>query len=466
MHMRFLLRLFPLLLAPALTFAQGSALDGHWEGAVKIPGADLLFHTDFSSHGDSISGTIDIPQQGARGLALQNIHLAGADVHFELPTGGPTAVFDGKLVSGTITGNFKQGGFDGAFSMKAGSIAPLLGDAPVADYRSEDVTFSNGHDTLAGTLTIPLGNGPHPAIVLVTGSGPQNRNEEIFGFSPFLQIANALTSAGVAVLRYDDRGVGQSTGNFATATTADFADDALAAVRYLQSRSEIDAKRIGMLGHSEGGEIAPMVANRSSALAFVVLMAGPGLKGSEIINAQVASMIRATGRSEEEVRQTLQFQERLYAALRSGKGVDELEEEVRATARKQIAALPAVVRDTLDTARVLAGLTRNLEAARSPWFRYFIDADPAVELRRLKVPVLALFGELDMQVPAAENKAAIAAALKKSANKDVTIRVIPKANHLFQEAHTGLPTEYATLPKKFAPGFLDELTKWVVERSR
>ena len=318
-------------------------------------------------------------------------------------------------------------------------------------YREEDVTYDNtaAHITLAATLTTPAGPGPFPAVLLITGSGPQDRDESLAGHRPFLVLADYLTRRGMAVLRVDDRGVAKSGGNFASATTADFATDAEAGVAYLRTRREVDAKKIGLIGHSEGGMIAPMVAARNTAVAFIVLMAGPGVPGEDILLAQNTLLAQAAGVPEEQITQNT-------ALL---KGVFEILKEEKDEARLQTR-----LRERLTGTMPPEMISVQIRTLTSPWYRYFVAYDPAPALKRLTCPVLAINGERDMQVPPKLNLPAIRSALEASGNKNVEVTELPGLNHLFQTAKTGAPNEYAQIEETMSPVALDTIARWILKR--
>ncbi|MEO5929973.1 MAG: alpha/beta hydrolase [Candidatus Kapaibacterium sp.] len=440
---------------------------GHWDGALNMMGQEMTIAVDISRAGDSLRATIDVPQQGGYGLKLQNVSYHPPELHFELPSGLGTAAFDGKRKGDSISGGFMQGSHKGEFVLKLGP--PRKDSTPVVavPYREEEVHFSNDTIALAGTLTLPRTGAPHPAVIMITGSGPQNRDEELFNFRPFRIIADRLTRNGIAVLRYDDRGTGESKGTFAGSTTADFATDARAALKFLKGRPDIDPKQIGFIGHSEGGIIAPIVAAEGNDVAFIVLMAGTGVKGGELLKAQVMAILKSNGAPQTEIDQALQFQEKLQAAIRTGKGMDEVAASLRSNIAKSLGNLtPERLKAIGDTTRYLdQAVAGQLKFAETPWYRYFIDLDPAVALEKVKCPVLILFGDLDVQVPAEMNKGGIVAALKKGGNSAYTVKTFPKANHLFLTAKTGSPSEYAMMKKEFVPEFLDTISSWISERA-
>jgi pimeloyl-ACP methyl ester carboxylesterase len=431
-------------------------------------GMRLGMRVDFKTGASGLTATIDIPEQRATGLSLKNVRFDAPKVHFELPAGPGLAVFDGELKNEEISGTFTQGPATGTFSLKRGTSTP---EKPVPEepvpYKQEEISFSNGQVSLAGTLTLPPQGGSHSAVVMITGSGPQNRDEELFGFKPFRVIADHLTRNGIAVLRYDDRGVGGSTGSTAQSTTEDFAADVLAAVQLLKSRPDIDAKHIGLCGHSEGGIVAPIAAARSSDIAFIILMSGSAVTGERILLAQGEAIARAEGAKEEDLRKQADHQKRIFKAVREGRGWDELRTDMRREGLAQIDKLPAAQRDTISDpgAYIDKVVDGQLKMPQSPWFKYFLDFDPASVLEKVRCPVLAVYGELDLQVPATMNQTALVAALSKSGNKDYTVKVFSKANHLYQEAVTGSPKEYPGLKKEFVPGFLDLLTHWIQEKA-
>jgi len=340
---------------------------------------------------------------------------------------------------------------------------------PPFPYDTVEVQFENkpAGATLAGTLSVPQGKGPFPCVVMVTGSGPQDRDESLLGHRPFFVIADHLTRHGIAVLRYDDRGTAKSTGTFATATSDDFAEDALAAVGFLKTRKEVDAKRIGIVGHSEGGLIAPMCAAKSTDVAFIVLLAGTGMTGAELLPLQGKLISMAAGVPEAEAELQSQEAAKLYAMLLAGKSDAELKEGIRAAALRQLAIAP----DTKD----LSDAERNQKADQvvaeqsgellSPWFKRFAALDPRDYLKKVTCPVLAVNGEKDLQVPPKENLSRIEKTLKDAGNKDVTAIQFPGLNHLFQTCKTGSPTEYGVIEETFSPTALEAVTSWIRKRS-
>jgi len=465
--------LIALVIASCLGLAPAAAAQdtvaGRWEGSLAISGLTLGIVVAFTADGTAYTAIIDIPQQGAMGLPLTAVRADGVKIHFELPAGPGLAIFDGERQGDTIRGTFTQGGATGTFELARGAAVAAAPAAPAAPppYKEEEVSIQTPAVKLGGTLTLPPGAGPHPAVVLITGSGAENRDEEVFGFKVFRLLADHLTRHGIAVLRCDDRGVGASSGSTAQSTSSDFADDALAQVAYLRTRSEIEKAHVGLLGHSEGGLIAPLAASRTADVAFIILMSGPGLTGAEIMLAQSETIGRAAGVTDAQITSNQTLQRQLFAAARTDTGWDEATAAVKAAIKTAIDALPEARRQAIKdpAALIQAQANAQVEAVRSPWFKFFLDFDPASALVKVRCPVLATFGERDIQVPTAPNRAAMEKAFATSGFKNYRIEVFPRANHLYQDAPTGAVAEYTTLTKEFVPGFLDLLVSWTQQQT-
>jgi hypothetical protein len=446
-------------------------LSGPWEGTLAVMGQELKIIVHFDEGGDVQKWTIDIPQQMALGIPLSNMKREGDKVHFELAAGPGLATFDGVFENGAIRGDFMQAGIKGSFSITQGALKPAEEPAEKEKpgplpYKEEEVSLSNGALKLSGTLTIPQGAGPFPAVIMITGSGTQNRDEEIFGFKLFRVIADHLTRKGIAVLRCDDRGLG-SLSAVLLATTQDFAGDVVAQAAYLRGRREIAPDKVGLFGHSEGGIIAPL-ANREGNFAFLVLMAGTAVSGREVLLEQIALIAGADGASEAEIAEAVASQKKAYALMGKPEGEKEIERMMADQVRKGLVRMTPEQRQAVaDPDAYVKNVTAaQLAALHSPWFRFFLDYDPRPALEAVRCPVLALFGEKDMQVSPKQNLPVMEKALKKGGNPDVTFKVIPGANHLFQKAKTGSPSEYAALEKDFAPGFLDTISSWILATTR
>jgi len=445
-------------LGPVTAAAERPGLEGDWAGALAAGGVTLrlVFHISGGPQGPT--GTVDSVDQGAVGRSLSAVRRDGPAVVFEVAA--PRATFEGDLdaLGQTLTGHWKQGAasLPLVLTRRAAGAAPVTLNRPQTPtkpypYVEEEVAFDDlgGHARLAGALTLPPGPGPFPAAVLVAGSGPNTRDEPILGHRLFLVLADHLTRGGLAVLRYDKRGTGASTGDYARATTRDFADDVQAALAWLRARGDTDPARIGLIGHSEGGLIAPMVAAQDPKVAFVVMMAGPGVNGAAILDEQGRLITRAMGMSEAKITQSSALRDEAIAIVRA-------EKDPAAAAAKIRARLSAAARDQ--------GLTdQQIEAQiavlNSEWFRFFFDYDPAPTLRQVRAPVLALIGAKDLQVSAAQNLPAIRAAL--AANPNAEVDELPSLNHLFQTAVTGGFGEYGAIEETIAPSALDLIAGWI-----
>ncbi len=459
--LRTILVIMILMMGSSASYAE-NRVAGHWEGHIEIPGQPLVVKIDFTVKDTDWSGTIDIPVQSATGLPLSEIHVEengeGINVKFsirEVP-GNPT--FDGQLQEGVISGTFSQGpaqfGFRLSREAVAGPARPQEPKPPFP-YQIEEVTFQNGPVNLAGTLTIPPDNGPFPALLLISGSGLQDRDETVFEHKPFWVLADHLSRAGIAVLRVDDPGIGESTPHPEPPTTADFATDVEAGVAFLKQDARIGP--VGLIGHSEGGLIAAIVASRREDIDFVVLMAVPGVPGAELLLKQNERIFDAMGIVGERKQDLLTLLERLFTTLTSDMAEDAMRQQVGEIVRKQF-EINGVPREQQDETQVKA----SAEQVMKPWMRYFLIFDPGPALETIKVPVLALNGELDVQVDADQNLIAIAAALEKGGNQNVTVHRLPGHNHLFQHAKTGLINEYAVIEETLSPEVLDLIRDWVL----
>ncbi len=440
------------------------ALEGRWEGAISIPGpTDLPFAVELVASKEGLRGTIDI--QGVSGLPLSNLALDGDGIHFELQSPLGLAVWDGDVSNGVIEGEFTQAGLAEPFWLQRFED-PAGGDEGVA-FRREEVTFSNGEIVLAGELTFPEGEGPHPAVVMISGSGEQDRDSDLGGFRLFAVLADHLAGAGIASLRFDDRGVGGSTGDNLQATLLDRAGDVEAALGLLRSHDDIAAGRVGLVGHSEGGIVAPVVANRSDGAAFVALLAAPAVSAEETLAAQQRALLEDSDSTAEEAEQFRAFQELVFRATATGQGWDQAEASLRALALQQYEAFPEQMQEAVGDADAFADavVVEQMATWQSPWFESFFKHDPGPAIVALQVPVIALFGELDMQVPAAANATAMSEAVNESSAPGYTIATIFSANHQFQEAVTGSMDEFARLKREFAPDFVEILTDWLTEVS-
>ena len=441
--------------------------EGIWQGTLKVPTGELrvVFHINKAADG-KLSATMDSPDQGANGIAIDTVAYSNGKL--SMKANAIKGSFDGTMKTDgrTIDGKWKQGPFSLALVLTrvdkvVEANRPQEPKKPYP-YKEEEVEFPNpvAGIKLAGTLTMPDSGGPFGAVALITGSGPEDRNEAVFGHKPFLVLADYLTRRGIAVLRWDDRGVGKSTGDPKTATTADLATDVLAAVAYLKTRAEIAPNRIGLLGHSEGGVIAPMVANQSKDIAFVVLMAGTGLRGDSILMLQSRLVAKAEGASDSTIAATMPFERRTLDIALKETDTAVAAPELRAVMKEALAKMSAQDKEAFGYSD--EAIEPQVKQVLSPWFRYFLRYDPQPALRALKVPVLAVVGSKDVQVAPKENLSAIEAALKAGGNKDYTVKELPGLNHLLQTAVTGGISEYAKTEETIAPAALAVMGDWIV----
>ena len=445
-------------------FLQAQDVTGEWNGVLNIQGMNLriVFHIDKSDEG--YGATMDSPDQKAFGIPVAATEFDGSKLSLSIPNIGLS--YEGEFKTDSIVGTFKQGGLSLPMTMKRTQIEvkPLVRPQepkPPYPYLSEDITFENktAGITLAGTLTMPETGKNFTSVILITGSGAQDRNEEIMGHKPFLVIADYLTRRGIAVLRFDDRGTAQSTGDFRTATTVDFATDVESAIEYMKTRKEINPKKIGLMGHSEGGIIAPMVAAQSKDVAFIVMLAGTGIRGDALLLLQQEAVYRVSGMPEDKLAEALKINAKVMDMLVNASEVVSQQEIIDfMNAMKDDVA--TVTPEELTVDDYIKLYTVQLS---SPWMQYFLRYDPAPALEKVKCPVLAVNGDKDLQVPAKENLTAIGAALKKAGNKTVTIKEYPNLNHLFQECETGSPAEYSIIEQSFSPDVLKDLGDWILK---
>jgi pimeloyl-ACP methyl ester carboxylesterase len=438
------------LVVPA--WAQTAA--GLWEGAIATSSAPLrvAVRLEQATEGGPWSGTIDIPSQGIKNARLSEVRVDLSTIRFVVGTAPNAPTFVGALSpdGSEIAGRFTQAKVQLAFTLTRNTSGVVIRQprpqeprAPLP-YDAEDLTFRNASADvgLAGTITLPRATGRHPAVVLVSGGGAQDRDATINDHKPFLVIADHLTRQGIVVLRVDDRGVGGSTGTIATATSDDLVADVLAAVEALKRRPDVDPARIGLLSHGEGGIITAIAATRTADVRFLVLLSAPGVSGDQVMEQQVTAIARAMKLDEAIIAKSRARQQELSNIVRT-----ETDPEVMRTRIRAVGGDAAV--------RLLM----------TPWFRFFLTHDPAAVLRTLTVPTLAIGGDHDLQVPGADNVPVIAAALKAAGNTDVTTRVFPRLNHLLQTSRTGLPLEYGTLDETVAPDVLTAISDWILRRA-
>lgn len=458
-------RLSFLLLTALVSFSLfGQDITGQWNGALKVQGIQLRLVLHVTKTDNGYTSTLDSPDQGATGIPVTSITFENPNIKFTVTNIG--VEYNGELKKNEIVGVFNQFGQEFPLDLSRQTIEKEVLKRPQEPtkpypYYSEDVTFQNtkANILLAGTLTLPKKEGKYPVVILITGSGPQNRDEELLGHKPFLVIADYLTRNGIGVLRYDDRGVGESTGDFKASTSADFATDVESAIAYLKTRKEVDKKKIGLIGHSEGGIIAPMVASKSKDVSFIVLLAGTGIQGDKLLLLQQELIARASNVSEADIKKTKLLNTTLFEKV--------VESNDDSILKADLTSLLNEMLNNDTNAEIPNGMTKEefvslqVNQLTSPWMLYFIRFNPATILEKVKCPVLAVNGEKDLQVPPAENLTAIINALTKGGNKNITTIEFPNLNHLFQECETGSPLEYSTIEQTFSPAALNEITNWI-----
>lgn len=450
-------------------------IKGLWLGNLKVQGGmeiRLLFNISTDPDG-SVNATMDSPDQGAKGIPVDVVTYNDGSLHLGVKSIRGT--FDGILKEDgkTIEGEWKQPEISLPLVLSRTDETPdtRKEQDPIKPYpyNEEEVVYENKEAgvKLAGTLTIPQSDGLFPAVILVSGSGQQNRNEEILGHRPFLILSDYLTRRGIAVLRVDDRGTGGSTGNFSQATSEDFAGDVLAGIEYLKSRKEIDPDRIGLIGHSEGGLIAPMVAVESPDVAFIVMMAGPGITGEEILYLQSDLILRAEGTDNETISRNDALMKSMYSVIKEEQNDTVAAEKLQKLMMDEVASMSEEEKKNsgYSEANLDAQVNAQVQNLISPWMRFFLTYDPRPTLMKVKCPVLAINGEKDLQVPPEENLQAIEEALKEGGNRDYTVKELLGLNHLFQSAQTGSPSEYAKINETISPAALELIGDWVSEHT-
>lgn len=458
-----------LLFLNCMSIKAQTDISGRWEGTLdlgfqKLP---LLFH--FEKESDDWRGKMDSPSQGAEGIEVSKVLFDGMMLLLEIDA--LSVSFEGLLQDGAIQGQFTQGGFKlplnlsrvSGESTKSMTFARPQNPKPPFPYETMEITFLAGPEktALKGTMTKPPGNGPFPAVVLVNGSGPQDRNGEILRHKPFWVMADFLTRKGIAVFRYDERGVGMSEGNFQGTTSREFANDARAALERLPYYEFIDPTRIGLIGHSEGGLIAWMLAAEGHTLpTFILALAPPVIPIADLMERQTEDAIRATGAPEELVHTQKAFNRSLYQAIASASDAGAAAKSLEQVLRRQ-GEQSGLSGNTLQE-HVTEQLA-NYRQLLDPWFFEFIRMDPQVLIEKVKIPIWAGFADKDVQVNAAENHTALEKILQDHPSHAVIS--YPDLNHLFQTAETGAVSEYAEITETFNELVLQDMADWILEKN-
>jgi hypothetical protein len=464
-------KLILLILALQIGYCMFSQdITGQWNGVLEVQGLRLrvVFHIEQTDNG--LISTMDSPDQGAKDIPVTSVSFENKVLKLAVKNAG--IEYEGILnEDGTVKGDFRQGGQSFPMVLTREAIEQqkkIRPQDPIKPYPyvEEEVTFENikAGITLAGTLTLPKKEGIFPGVVLITGSGPQNRDEELLGHRPFLVLSDYLTRNGIAVLRFDDRGTGASTGDFKTATSIDFSNDVDAAVAYLKTRKEIDEKKIGLIGHSEGGIIAPIVAVGSKDVSFIVLLAGTGIRGDQLLLLQQELIGKAMNMSESDLLKAKTINRGAFDIVLYNTDTEKMKKEM-------VDYFKQVIKDNPDMEKAEGMSEEDLinfqvDALINPWMRYFIRYHPGEMLEKVECPVLAINGEKDLQVPPGINLSEIQKALHKGGNMNVTIKEMPGLNHLFQECETGSPSEYAAIDQTFSPTALKVVLEWIQKQTK
>ena len=448
----------------------GDGLAGFWQGSLDANGLELRLLFKVEATQGRFSGSLQSLDQNPGSVPISEVTQTGPSVKLKVAANG--GGFSGQLNAegSEIVGEWIQGVNRLPLTLRRLAAAPASrrpqDPTPPYPYRVDEVVFRNdaANLALAGTLTVPDTPGPHPAVVLISGSGPQDRDETLMGHRPFLVLADHLTRHGIAVLRYDDRGFGASEGDFAGATTTDFTADALAAWTWLRDRPEVNPTQIGLIGHSEGGLVAAQAAATLPEIGFIVLLAGPGVPLSELIPRQIEDVMVTMGVDADLIARQAQAQREIFRIVLEQGDTPDATEQLRA-------ALNDLGHGLSEEQRASLGFTppqidAYVHQVLTPWYREFLGTDPRPILEQVACPVLALNGAKDLQVAAADNLAAIDAALKKGGNADVTVINFPDLNHLFQHADTGSPVEYAMIEETINPAVLDVITDWITRHTQ
>ena len=467
--MRIMLSVFLLIASTVVAQVPTPRVEGNWLTTLAVSDVKLRLVLKIEKSANGYTAKFDSPDQGGTDLPIDSIVLDGTKLIFSAAQFGITYEGTFSETGDEISGIFKQRGGSTPMIFKRVAEVPKLNrpqdPKKPYPYDEQEVTYRNEKDNvkIEGTLTLPHGVGPYPAVLLITGSGSQDRNETIAGHHPFLVMSDYLTRNGMAVLRVDDRGIGGTDRGSPSATSENFAEDVLAGVNFLKQRKEIDPKMIGLIGHSEGGMIAPMVAARSKDVSFIVLLAGLGQRGEDVIYTQTELIHKAQGTPADTLAHILSLSRRINAIVKTETDEKRIEQRIN----EEIAAYCGTLSD--DQRKSFEPAARDIRAFipiyKTPWYRYFIMFDPQPVLKNVRVPVLALNGEHDLQVAWKENLDLIAADLKAGGNQDVTVQAFPRLNHLFQTSPTGLLSEYSQIEETISPEVLKTLTDWIVRRT-
>ncbi len=471
--MKKIIAILPFLLIIHMTKAQD--ITGTWNGILEIQGTQLRIVFHIEKTGEGYSTKMDSPDQGATGIATDKTTWSDNTLTISAPALGMK--YTGQLDADTreIKGTFSQSGMSLPLNLKTDTVVPKKKpekgprpqDPTDFPYHQEEVSFYNKRDdvTLAGTLTLPKGQKAKSVVILISGSGAQNRNEELGGginHRPFLVLSDYLTRQGIAVLRYDDRGAGESTGDRSISTIDNFALDTEAGVEFLKTRKDLQGMKIGLVGHSEGGIIAPIIASRSKDIDFIILLAGPGVPTDELLLKQSQLISKAQGLPDEMIESNSKLMSDAYSVMKKNNNLSTEQLKEQLTKVFNEGAKKYYSKTVQEQLKVQSNpFESQINQLLSPWFRHALNLDPGDYISKVKIPVLALNGTLDLQVSVKENLDAIKMALDKAKNKNVEIVALEGLNHLFQTAKTGAVSEYGTIEETFNPEAMNKIASWI-----
>lgn len=458
-----LILLFSIIISFQFIFSQSPNFQGDWLGKLRVSGIELRLVFHINKEDSVLSTKLDSPDQNALGILANKTEVIDDSIYIELFLMGAT--YAGKLKDSVIQGTFKQAGQSFELDLKKtqqiihASKRPQTPKPPF-NYNTKEVTIKTTYGIeLAGTITQPKGKGPFPGVVLISGSGPQDRNEEILRHKPFWVIADYLAKKGFTVLRYDDRGIGKSTGIFEGATTFDFAKDAQTAYEFLNNYRKIDTSRIGLIGHSEGGLIAPIIAAENKHVDFIVLLAGPSVQGSKIIVDQQELIALAAGTDSSKVKKDVVLFQNMMDFILKNQLSEQLNTELQEQIRYWISEIKIEVPQQFSPGQYAQYLSN---AFTNNWMKSFIAIDPADFLKQVDCPILALFGEKDLQVSVRANLEQMKKFIKPNNGSQLT--VFENLNHLFQTANSGSPVEYQLIEETISPLVLEYVFEWMTKK--
>ena len=450
MYQRISILIIVLSFIAKLTNAQ---IEGYWKGEIDLGAQKLEMAFNIMATENGFSATLDVPAQGAFDVPVDETEFQDNQLTLKMSAMG--ASYAGMLKEIGIEGTFTQHGMSFPLNLQKGTKEAKKtrpqDPQPPFPYRIEEVRFVNEKEgnTLVGTLTVPDGEGPFPAMVLVSGSGQQNRDEELMNHRPFWVIADYCARHGIAVLRYDDRGMGGSTGALENATSLDFSYDAEAAFDFLRKQNHIDASCVGILGHSEGGIINFMVSARRPEVAFLVSLAGTSVNGMEVLKAQQAAILSASGMSEELIQFSTNTNAQLFDIVYTSASREEAD---------------SLLRLKMQSWGYNEELTeQTLSQITMPWMYYFIKYDPTEAIVKTNCPALLLNGSKDLQVLASQNLPGYERIIKEHGKTNLILRELPDLNHLFQHCEKGIPDEYVTIDETISPEVLGIVVEFVKE---